>query len=110
MKPVPTRDATHNFQKPLEWGTDPTDGECGELSVRVQHYNGGNRMEFVSTWQPSQAELVMLNNGGVAVLSIIGVQAPVAISVEPYPFKIADTSAAPALDEDSLDREGVQTC
>jgi hypothetical protein len=110
MKPVPTRDATHNFQKPDKWGTEPGDGACGELSVRAQRYNGGARMEFVSTWQPSPDELEMLKAGGVAILSIIGVQPPVAISVEPYPFKVADTSAAPALDEDSLDREGVQTC
>ena len=105
MRPIPTRDATHVFTKPQTWGTETTDGVCGDLSVRVQRYNGGERMECVSTWQPSPDELALLNKGGVVLLSIIGKQVPVAINVEPFDLPIADTSTA-APDEDHLDREG----
>ena len=104
MKPVPTEDATHKFAKPVNWD-DEKDGTCGDLSVRVQKYNNTERIEFISTWAPSEAELALLARGGVVVLSVIGSQPPVALWVEECPHKVADISTAPLPDEDALKRE-----
>ncbi len=103
MKPVPTKDATHQFIKPEKWDEDK-DGNCGALSVRVQKFKETERMECISTWAPSEAEIVMLARGGVVILSVVGAQPPVGLWVEECPHKIADDSAAP-LDEDTLARE-----
>lgn len=79
MKPVPTRGETNPFTKPEGWD-DNSDGPCGVLSVRVEQH--GNRKYHYSTWQPTQEEIWALDAGGVVVLTCVGLQPPVALSVE----------------------------
>jgi hypothetical protein len=104
MKPVPTKDATHKFAKPANWD-DEANGKCGDLSVRVQKFGATELIECVSTWAPTEAELILLLRGGVVVLSIVGTQPPVAVTAEDCPHMVFDDSTAPLPDEDSLGRE-----
>lgn len=94
MKPVPTKDATHNYGPPVSWN-QKLDGACGILSVRMQPFGKTERMECISTWKPSAAEIKLLVGGGVVILSVVaGVQPPVAVWAE-----------AASHDEDNLERE-----
>ena len=81
MKPIQTRDATHNFDKPNTWDNN-RDGPCGILSVRVEPH--GIHNYHVSTWQPDKYELRALNEGGAVVLTCVGIQPPVSVDVESY--------------------------
>lgn len=76
---------------PADW--DPKkDGECGSLPVRVINSQGQTLLKgddyalawgCESAWQPTPAELEMLNAGGNVILRCVGWQIPVALYVEP---------------------------
>ena len=71
---------------PADW--DPAkDGECGALPIRVfppKALTGEARLQYVeSAWEPTPAELEMLNRGGQVVLRVVGWQVPVALYCEP---------------------------
>lgn len=66
---------------PLGWEPE-RDGACSRLAVRVTMDAGGNPKYCESAWEPTPAELQMLNAGGQIVLTIVGWQVPVALSVE----------------------------
>jgi hypothetical protein len=71
--------STHALGAPKDWD-NAVDGNCCTLHVRwVQE---GGHMCAQSAWEPTPAELAMLNNGGSVVLSIVGGQPPVMLSVE----------------------------
>ncbi len=80
MMPVPTKNATHIFGKPKNWD-EAKEGPCRALSVRVETVNG--RREFVSTWKLTLEEIQALQDGGTILLTVCGVQPPVALHVEP---------------------------
>jgi hypothetical protein len=71
--------STHYLGAPKGWDPDK-DGECRHLAVRVVEDN-----VWQSAWEPTPAELALLNAGGSVVLSIVGGQPPVALSVEAPP-------------------------
>lgn len=81
MRSVQIKDSAHNYGAPEHW--DATrDGECGVLSVRVQEFGANKLRECVSAWRPTSEELALLVRGGVVILSIIGGQPPVMLTVE----------------------------
>lgn len=81
MRSVQIKNSTHNFGAPENW--DPAkDGTCLVLPVRVQEFGENKLPECVSAWQPSPEELALLTRGGVVILSIIGRQPPVMLTVE----------------------------
>lgn len=68
--------ANVKFAPPEGWD-EARDGKCVNLMARVEG-------QSVSTaWEPTPAELAILNAGGAIVLKIAGGQPPVALSVEP---------------------------
>jgi hypothetical protein len=80
---VLTRGATHNYGPPENWD-EAKHGVCHTLSVRVGTTPEGLR-ECVSTWKPSVVEIEHMMRGGVVVLSILGNQPPVSLTVEDRP-------------------------
>jgi hypothetical protein len=105
MKPIPTKGATHNYGPPSGW-SQKRDGPCGVLSVRVQQYGITPHQECISTWLPSDAEIMALARGGVVILSVVaGVQPPVAVSVESRPTQIRESDYATL---DSAEDNGVE--
>ena len=78
MMPLRISDATHFLGAPKGWEPEK-DGRCSHLAVR--------RIDDVwqSAWEPTPAEIEMLNAGGTVVLSIVGGQPPVSLSVEMPP-------------------------
>lgn len=99
MKPILTKDATHNYGPPVGWD-QKSDGPCGVLSVRMQPFGETAHSECISTWKPSDAEIKLLVDGGVVILSVVaGVQPPVAMWAEVAPLTLL------MLDEDALERE-----
>jgi len=68
------------FHAPSEWDAK-TYGTCLELHARRR----GNTIE--TAWEPTPAELELLARGGSLVLSIVGVQPPVALYVLPPPVE-----------------------
>lgn len=81
MKSTTTRGATHNYIAPENW--DPaTDGQCGDLQVRVELYGGRGIIDNVSTWKPSAEDIAHFNRGGVLELSVLALtQPPVGLCV-----------------------------
>ena len=75
MIPVKIRDATHRFGAPVGWDQAAM-GRCSHLFVRFEE--GACK----SAWEPTPAELALLNAGGVIVLSVAGGQPPVMLGVE----------------------------
>lgn len=68
--------ATTAFRAPEGWD-DGEHGKCATLHARV---DGG----VISTaWEPTPDELALLVAGGSVILSIFGLQPPVALSVVP---------------------------
>lgn len=67
--------ATHYLGAPKGWEPEK-DGDCHHLAVRIE----GN--VFLSAWEPTPDELAALNAGGSVILSIVGGQPPVMLSVE----------------------------
>lgn len=78
MEVATIKGATHNPGAPAGW--TPDRGPCGTLPIRVQRDTYGNQ-ECLSAWRPTPEELRTLNEGGFVVLSVIGWQVPVWISV-----------------------------
>lgn len=76
MIPKRISEATHFMGAPKGWKPDE-DGNCCHLAVRVIDN------VWQSAWEPTPGELAMLNAGGSIVLSIVGGQPPVMLSVEP---------------------------
>ena len=76
MIPKRISGSTHYMGAPLGWEPEK-DGNCIHLAVRVEDDI------WQSAWEPSPAELAMLNAGGSIVLSIVGGQPPVMLTVEP---------------------------
>lgn len=76
MIPKRIRGATHYLGAPKGWEPDK-DGTCGHLAVRV------DENVWQSAWEPTPRELAMLNAGGSIVLSVVGGQPPVMLTVEP---------------------------
>ena len=78
MLPLRISGATHFLGAPKGWEPEK-DGRCSHLAVR--------RVDEVwqSAWEPTPAELAVLNAGGSVILSIVGGQPPVALAVEAAP-------------------------
>lgn len=77
MIPKRISGATLYMGAPKDWQLEK-DGNCAHLAVRVVEGN-----IFQSAWEPTPEELAMLNAGGSMVLSVVGGQPPVMLSVEP---------------------------
>lgn len=75
MIPNRIEGATHRLGKPQGW--DDEEGTCVHLWIRQE---GG---VCVSSWEPTPAELKLLNAGGSIRLSIVGSQPPVMLDVIP---------------------------
>src|ERR1700757_2469177 len=81
MRPTKTRGETNCFKAPKNWDPEK-DGECGDLSVRVEYYGERKLIQHVSTWKPSAADLEFLNNGGVIECMLVAAgQPPMALAV-----------------------------
>lgn len=78
MIPMRIAGATAYLGAPKGWKPDD-DGKCVHLAVRQV----GN--VFESAWEPTPAELALLNAGGSIVLRVVGGQPPVMLVVEPAP-------------------------
>ena len=76
MIPKRIANATHVFGPPADWD-DERDGTCSKLVVRIAGET------IMSAWEPTPAELALLNAGGSVVLHIWGALQPVALTVEP---------------------------
>lgn len=64
-------------------GWDPQkDGDCGHLAIRTQGDPQRGNGYCESAWEPTPAELALLNQGGSVVLRVMGWQPPVALYVE----------------------------
>ena len=61
---------------PNHWD-ESKDGSCSGLAVRKIGDN-----IYQSAWEPTPAELKLLNAGGLVIISILGGQPPIALSVE----------------------------
>lgn len=78
MIPVRIAGTTHYLGAPKGWEPEK-DGNCVHLAVRVTDNL------WQSAWEPTPGELELLNAGGKIILSVIGGQPPVALSVEAPP-------------------------
>lgn len=67
-------DFTHFLGAPAGW--KPENGSCVGLAVRQEG------PVWVSAWEPTPAELALLNAGGSVILSVYGGQPPVSLTVE----------------------------
>jgi hypothetical protein len=70
MVPLAIEKATRRLGPPE--GVDSSD--CGNLMIRDAGGNLGNTMW--SAWEPTAAELAVLNSGGKIYLGIVGLQHP----------------------------------
>jgi hypothetical protein len=68
--------ANVKFTPPGDWN-EARDGKCANLMARVE----GNSV--ATAWEPTPAELAMLNAGGAIVLKVYGGQPPICLTVEP---------------------------
>jgi len=73
---------THALVAPTGWN-EATDGNCCTLHVRM--VQEGGHVAAQSAWEPTPEELAMLNAGGSVILSVVGGQPPVMLSVEAVP-------------------------
>lgn len=73
--------ANHKFTAPRGWESrgGPDMGPCGDLDVRVDFV--GSTYTFTSAWVPTEAELDRLRAGKPVLLTIVGAQPPVALTV-----------------------------
>lgn len=59
-------------------------GRCLSLAIRDHKRSNGDN-EMLSAWEPTPAELALLNAGGHVILAIVGeVHPPVALYVRPH--------------------------
>ena len=80
MIPMRIKNATAYMGAPKGWQPE-ADGDCVHLAVRqIENV-------FESAWEPTPAELTMLNAGGSVVLRVVGGQPPVMLIVEPPPLE-----------------------
>lgn len=77
MTPAVIANWTKVFGKPKDWDEEKL-GRCVDLHVRIKP----EQRTCESAWRPSAEELAALNAGGVVVLSVVGGQPPVMLSVE----------------------------
>ncbi len=70
------------FGAPKNWDHGK-DGPIMGLPVRVEEYSGSAVKGFCSAWAPTPDELAILNAGGFVILSVLGGQPPVMLTVEP---------------------------
>lgn len=77
MIPNRIEDATHRLGKPEGW--DDEDDNVAHLWIRQEDGI------FMSSWEPTPAELEVLKAGGSIRLSIVGGQPPVMLDVIPHP-------------------------
>lgn len=81
MIPLRIAGATHYLGAPKGWEPEK-DGNCRHLAVRVDDN------VWQSAWEPTPQELELLVAGGSIVLSVVGGQPPVMLTVEPPPQEI----------------------
>ena len=79
MIPIRIAGATNKLGEPENWDST-VHGKCNPLVIR--RTDDG---VFESAWEPTPVELAALNDGGSVVLSVVGGQPPVKLSVEPHP-------------------------
>lgn len=77
MIPRRIKDATNRLGPPKGWDQE-RDGKCVDLWIRVTEHG-----DCQSAWGPTPEELAILSAGGSVVLSVVGGQPPVNLSVEP---------------------------
>ena len=78
MLPLRIEGATHYLGAPKDWNP-AVDGTCAGLAVLME--NG----RCHSAWYPSVEELKALLQGGSVILTVVGHQPPVALTVMPAP-------------------------
>lgn len=78
MVPMRISGATLILKAPKDWDTEKN-GECTSLAVRQAG------VFYESAWEPTPAELALLNAGGSIILGIWGGQPAVNLRVEPVP-------------------------
>lgn len=76
MIPARIAGATHHLGAPKGWKPEE-DGNCCHLAVRVVEGN-----VWQSAWEPTPAEVAAISAGAKIVLSVVGGQPPVMLSVE----------------------------
>lgn len=86
MIPRRIANATKVLGAPADW--DQSKGKCGGLAIRIVETTQGIACE--SAWEPTPAELEMLNNGGSVVLRVMGWQVPVALDVEAAAVEVVE--------------------
>lgn len=74
MKAIKIDGCTRELGKPNGWD-DEKMGPCGSLPIRDE-IGGGNIPRMVSFWRPTDAELKMLNEGGLVLLYVVGATHP----------------------------------
>ena len=94
MIPVRIKGSTRYLGAPMGWQPSEN-GHCAHLAIRDEVSQGMPIME--SAWEPTPAELAVLNRGGKVYLRIVGnVHPPVMVyALGPGPEKEA-VDAAPA--------------
>ena len=100
MRPTFTRGATHIFEPPKNWQPE-TDGECGDLQVRVETFGERNIVELFSTWKPNAAEIAHINAGGVIEIGICTATQPVMRARIVDPVEAVLTPYMPPIEEAS---------
>ncbi len=88
MIPRRIANATHRLGAPQNWDAD-RGGNCTSLMCRVVQDKEGGAPVYESAWEPTPAELAMLNKGGSLILRIVGMQPPVALYAEPIVEEVA---------------------
>lgn len=89
MKPIDFEGAV-SFGKPKDWDEE-RDGTCGVLPVKI--VRGAGSLSFLSVWAPSPEERQRIANGENLVLSCVGTQVPVMLSVADIQGTEVDLSA-----------------
>ncbi len=79
MIPKRIRGTTRVLGQPKDWD-ESKDGKCAGLAVRIEPRGDG--VQCVSAWEPTPTELQILNAGGHVILTVVGGQPPVNLSVE----------------------------
>ena len=73
MIPARVEGCTRALGAPPGW-TPETSGDCGCLRIRDEM--NGDLPVMVSAWEPTPAELAVLNAGGKVYLSVVGTGHP----------------------------------
>lgn len=79
MIPRRIENASIKMRPPENWDVE-RNGVCIDLWVRVREAHGNPCYE--SAYEPTPAELAILNAGGSVILRVLGGQPPVALYVE----------------------------